>query len=204
MLLWEKKIIVRAAMVVFICGVALSGNCFASDIEVSGIFLDAKGNKALINDDVYSEGETVSGVSIVKITEEGVVFSRDGQEFTQPLNSMPKPSLHLPSLGQKSSPAASSSSSSSSPSSSQSASSGAQTTSPNVPGAPMKTLYGMPIEKFFPSKDTLQKEMEDSMPMNALGPGAAAQYLKKAQEMQGKADARRQDIEAHIKEIEEN
>ena len=68
----------------------LSTVLWASDIDVSGVFWDAKGASALVNDKIVSEGDSVEGVKVVKITDKGVMFSRDGSEFFQRLKTPSK------------------------------------------------------------------------------------------------------------------
>lgn len=55
------------------------------DIEVNGVLVDDKGGTALINGTSVAIGESVDGVKLLKVTNEGVVFESDGQEFFQPV-----------------------------------------------------------------------------------------------------------------------
>ncbi len=160
---------------------------YASAIEVSGIFLDAKGGVALVNGAMVTAGDTVEGAQVVKITSEGVVLLRDGQEFVQHLKD-PNPSVP----DQKASPAAKKSSTASHPSSS------------SKKNSPMKTLYGIPIKNFFPDQETVKQEIQEGMPVNGsvLDPATVQQLLHRASDLQDKADAKRRETEQRVKEME--
>jgi hypothetical protein len=164
---------------------ASMGICSAN-MDISGIFLDKKGGVALINDSLVAEGDTVQGAQVVKITADHVVFVRDGQEFSEGLKD-PAP---YQAADQKKSPA-SSRQASAAPVSQQS------TASSSSSNPPMKTLYGMPIKNFFPDKEAMQKEMEDSMPVT--NPIVA---MQRANELKNQADAKRKEAEDHVKEME--
>src|SRR5437870_3799977 len=58
------------------------GEC-ESDFDVSGIFPDEKGNVAVVNDLPVNVGSIVEGAKVIKITEDGVYFLKDGKQFFQ-------------------------------------------------------------------------------------------------------------------------
>lgn len=152
------------------------------DLEVSGIFMDAKAAKALVNNQVVMAGDNIAGVTVVKISSDGVVFSRDGQEFLQ----------HL----REAAPVAINPKSSSRP---------VNTSAPAVApvsaaaSGPMKTLYGMPISKLFPDQATVKREIAEAAASASTSPAA---MLQRANDIKSKADNKQKELEQRVKEME--
>ena len=65
----------------------------------------------------------------------------------------------------------------------------------------MKTLYGMPIEKFFPDEVTVRKQIQEEMPVktSVFNPAAAQQMVQQANDMKARSDAHRREVEQRVK-----
>jgi len=129
------------------CFVSMA-QCEDPDLQVNGIFLDAKGNTALVNNEVVNEGDTIAGAKIVKITEEGVAFNYQGKEFLRRLtNRSSNQGQPLPSKAAYSAPA------------SVSPGQGVHSAASQGGTSPVKTVYGMPTETSFPQGQNQEKEV---------------------------------------------
>ena len=182
----KKKIVFRiAAVYLLILYFTSMGHCApASDLVISGVFIDTKGGVALVNDSPVTVGETIEGAQVLKITDRGVSFRRNGQEFFQPVRDV--------------SPFASSEKSTASAAPKHAAYT-PPSSSPSK-GGTMKTLYGMPIKNFFPDPETIKKEIQTvAAPLGAFNPAAA---IQKANDLKATVEARNKETEQRIKEIE--
>jgi len=78
----ERRHSVAACAVIFAASfIFVSGASCEPDLEISGIIKDKNGSLAMINDQIVKEGDTVSGVQVIKIEDEGVRFSFEKKEF---------------------------------------------------------------------------------------------------------------------------
>ena len=55
-------------------------------VDLQGIVSNGEGDKAIINGETFSEGDKVAGVTIVKITQSGVVFSFHNKRFIKSIS----------------------------------------------------------------------------------------------------------------------
>ena len=189
----------REAVVVAVVAFAVSWYCppraFCDpELEVNGIMVDAKGSFALVNGEIVSEGDTIGGATVRKITSEEVVFKYHDQEFPMRVNGRFK---DLPSSPQDTSVAVVATTA-------QGASSVEQGDDSPVSAAPMKTLYGIPREQLFPQGSSAMSEMP-IMPAagQVFDPAMAQQLMQQAGRIKAQADAKRREVERQIKEAEE-
>jgi len=57
------------------------------NIHLQGVISNAKGsNRAIVNGQSVREGQTVGGVKVLRITQEGVVFGYKGKKFSRTIS----------------------------------------------------------------------------------------------------------------------